>query len=80
MPKMRPIRDRYLNVAQPPASTFVVVSRLMRPSWLIEIECSNRRLSQPSAAASWPLRGEDTRSRERRKSEALERRLAMECQ
>ena len=38
VPKMRPIRDRYLNVAEPPASTFVVVSRLMRPGWLIEIE------------------------------------------
>ena len=30
-------RDRYLNVAKPPARTFVVVSRLMRPGWLIEI-------------------------------------------
>jgi enamine deaminase RidA (YjgF/YER057c/UK114 family) len=38
VPKMRPIRDRYINVTEPPASTFVVVSRLMRPGWLIEIE------------------------------------------
>jgi len=38
VPKMRPIRDRYINVANPPASTFVIVSRLMRPSWMIEIE------------------------------------------
>jgi enamine deaminase RidA (YjgF/YER057c/UK114 family) len=38
VPKMRPIRDRYLNVAKPPASTFVAVSRLMRPGWMIEIE------------------------------------------
>ena len=38
VPKMRPMRDRYLNVAKPPASTFVAVSRLMRPGWLIEIE------------------------------------------
>src|SRR5262249_13244010 len=38
VPKMRPIRDRYLNVARPPASTFVAVSRLMRPGWMIEIE------------------------------------------
>ncbi len=38
VPKLRPIRDRYINVAKPPASTFVVVSRLMRPGWLIEIE------------------------------------------
>jgi enamine deaminase RidA (YjgF/YER057c/UK114 family) len=38
VPKLRPIRDRYINVANPPASTFVVVARLMRPGWLIEIE------------------------------------------
>jgi enamine deaminase RidA (YjgF/YER057c/UK114 family) len=38
VPKMRPIRDRYINVEEPPASTFVVVSRLMRPGWMIEIE------------------------------------------
>jgi len=35
---MRQIRDRYINVENPPASTFVVVSRLMRPDWMIEIE------------------------------------------
>jgi enamine deaminase RidA (YjgF/YER057c/UK114 family) len=39
---MRPIRDRYLNVAHPPAFTFVVVSRLSRRGWLIEIEASRR--------------------------------------
>jgi enamine deaminase RidA (YjgF/YER057c/UK114 family) len=38
VPKLRPIRDRYINVENPPASTFLVVSRLMRPGWLIEIE------------------------------------------
>jgi enamine deaminase RidA (YjgF/YER057c/UK114 family) len=38
VPKLRPIRDRYINAENPPASTFVVVSRLMRPGWLIEIE------------------------------------------
>ena len=39
VPKLRPIRDRYyINVENPPASTFVVVSRLMRPGWMIEIE------------------------------------------
>ena len=38
VPKLRPIRDRYINLEKPPASTFVVVSRLMRPGWLIEIE------------------------------------------
>ncbi len=38
VPKFRAIRDRYINVAKPPASTLVVVSRLARPGWLIEIE------------------------------------------
>ncbi|WJR80128.1 RidA family protein [Bradyrhizobium sp. NP1] len=38
IPKMRAIRDRYVNVEKPPASTLVVVSRLARPEWLIEIE------------------------------------------
>jgi enamine deaminase RidA (YjgF/YER057c/UK114 family) len=37
-PKLRLIRDRYINVENPPASTFLVVTRLMRPGWLIEIE------------------------------------------
>jgi enamine deaminase RidA (YjgF/YER057c/UK114 family) len=38
VPKMRAIRDRYVNRQKPPASTLVVVSRLARPGWLIEIE------------------------------------------
>jgi enamine deaminase RidA (YjgF/YER057c/UK114 family) len=38
VPKLRPIRDRYLNVENPPASTFLVVARLSRPGWLIEID------------------------------------------
>jgi enamine deaminase RidA (YjgF/YER057c/UK114 family) len=38
VPKLRAVRDRYVNVEQPPASTLVVVSRLARPGWLIEIE------------------------------------------
>jgi enamine deaminase RidA (YjgF/YER057c/UK114 family) len=38
LPKFRAIRDRYLNVESPPASTLVYVSRLARPGWLIEIE------------------------------------------
>jgi enamine deaminase RidA (YjgF/YER057c/UK114 family) len=38
VPKMRAIRDRYVNAEKPPASTLVVVSRLARPGWLIEIE------------------------------------------
>jgi enamine deaminase RidA (YjgF/YER057c/UK114 family) len=36
--KLRAIRDRYLNVASPPASTLVVVTRLAQPGWLIEVE------------------------------------------
>jgi enamine deaminase RidA (YjgF/YER057c/UK114 family) len=38
VPKLRAIRDRYVNVERPPASTLVVVSRLARPGWLVEIE------------------------------------------
>jgi len=38
MPTIREIRDNYVNTAAPPASTFVVVSRLVRPEWLIEVE------------------------------------------
>jgi enamine deaminase RidA (YjgF/YER057c/UK114 family) len=38
VPRLRPIRDRYINVENPPASTFLVVARLMRPGWLIEID------------------------------------------
>jgi enamine deaminase RidA (YjgF/YER057c/UK114 family) len=38
VPKLRAIRDRYVNVENPPASTLVVVTRLARPGWLVEIE------------------------------------------
>lgn len=38
VPKLRAIRERYVNVEKPPASTLVVVSRLARPGWLVEIE------------------------------------------
>jgi enamine deaminase RidA (YjgF/YER057c/UK114 family) len=38
VPKLRAIRDRHVNTARPPASTLVVVSRLARPGWLVEIE------------------------------------------
>ena len=38
VPKFRAVRDRYVNVAKPPASTLVVVTRLARPGWLVEIE------------------------------------------
>ena len=35
---MREIRDEYVNIANPPVSTFVVVKRLVRPEWLIEVD------------------------------------------
>jgi reactive intermediate/imine deaminase len=35
---VRPVRDEYLNTAQPPASTLVEVSRLFREDVLIEID------------------------------------------
>ena len=38
VPKLRAIRNRYVNAEKPPASTLVVVSRLAQPGWLIEIE------------------------------------------
>jgi enamine deaminase RidA (YjgF/YER057c/UK114 family) len=38
VPKLRAIRDRYVNVESPPASTLVFVTRLARPGWLVEIE------------------------------------------
>jgi len=38
VPKLRAIRERYVNSASPPASTLVFVTRLARPGWLIEIE------------------------------------------
>lgn len=37
-PAVREIRDMYVNTANPPVSTFVVVKRLVRPEWLMEIE------------------------------------------
>jgi enamine deaminase RidA (YjgF/YER057c/UK114 family) len=38
MPAVREIRDRYVDTAHPPVSTFVVVKRLVRPEWLIEVD------------------------------------------
>jgi enamine deaminase RidA (YjgF/YER057c/UK114 family) len=38
LPVVREIRDKYVNTSNPPASTFVVVKRLVRPEWLMEIE------------------------------------------
>lgn len=34
----REIRDKYINVKNPPASTAVQVSRLVRPEFLVEVE------------------------------------------
>ncbi len=38
LPLLRPIRDKYLNMAAPPVSTTVEMSRLAREGALIEIE------------------------------------------
>jgi len=38
IPVLRQIRDKYINVANPPTSTFVVVKRLARPEWMLEVE------------------------------------------
>src|SRR5258707_4670503 len=38
VPKLRAIRDRYVNKEKPPASTLVVVTRLARPGWPVEVE------------------------------------------
>jgi enamine deaminase RidA (YjgF/YER057c/UK114 family) len=38
LPATREIRDKYVNTANPPTSTFVVVKRLVRPEWLIEVD------------------------------------------
>ena len=35
---VREIRDKYVNTANPPTSTFVFVQRLVRPEWLIEVD------------------------------------------
>ncbi len=35
---VREVRDQYINKAAPPTSTFVVVKRLVRPEYLIEVE------------------------------------------
>jgi enamine deaminase RidA (YjgF/YER057c/UK114 family) len=36
--QVREIRDKYVNTQSPPTSTFVVVRRLVRPEWLLEVE------------------------------------------
>lgn len=35
---VRAVRDRYVDTSRPPASTFIVVRRLVRAAWLIEID------------------------------------------
>lgn len=35
---VREIRDRYVNTQSPPVSTFVFISSLVRPEWMIEVE------------------------------------------
>jgi len=38
MTVVREVRDKYVNTANPPTSTFVYVQRLVRPEWLIEVD------------------------------------------
>ncbi len=38
LPVVREIRDKYVNTANPPTSTFVFIQRLVRPEWLIEVD------------------------------------------
>ena len=38
MAVVREVRDKYVNTANPPTSTFVFVQRLVRPEWLIEVD------------------------------------------
>lgn len=38
LPEFREVRDKYVNVRNPPASTAVQVPRLFRPEFLVEIE------------------------------------------
>jgi len=38
LPTFREVRDKYLNVKNPPASTAIQVPRLFRPEFLVEIE------------------------------------------
>ena len=35
---LRKVRDEFVNTAAPPASTFIVIRRLARPEFLIEVE------------------------------------------
>jgi 2-iminobutanoate/2-iminopropanoate deaminase len=38
MRTFRDVRDRYVNTAAPPVSTFIYVSRLVQPGWLFEMD------------------------------------------
>lgn len=38
LPEFREVRDKYINLKNPPASTAVQVSKLFRPEFLVEIE------------------------------------------
>jgi enamine deaminase RidA (YjgF/YER057c/UK114 family) len=38
LPAMREVRDRYVDTANPPASTLVVVKALFKPEFMVEVE------------------------------------------
>lgn len=40
IPQVRGVRDKFVNTQNPPASTFVIVHRLVRPEWLIEVDAT----------------------------------------
>jgi enamine deaminase RidA (YjgF/YER057c/UK114 family) len=40
LPVLREVRDRYVNVATPPASTLIEVRRLFRPDVMVEVEAT----------------------------------------
>jgi enamine deaminase RidA (YjgF/YER057c/UK114 family) len=40
LPAFRELRDTYVNTKSPPASTFVIVHRLVREEFLLEIEAT----------------------------------------
>jgi enamine deaminase RidA (YjgF/YER057c/UK114 family) len=50
LPQFREVRDRYINLSQPPASTAVQVSKLFRPEFLIEVEAVAVVPKKPVAA------------------------------
>jgi len=64
MAAFREVRDRYLNIKAPPASTTIGVPALARPGGLFEIEAT---AIVPAKAAAKSARGKSARTAKRRK-------------